>query len=339
MKVATWHGETRFTIDEVPEPAPGPGEVLVAIHTAGICGSDIHATQGLFPVTPPRVLGHEYSGVVVGAGKGVGRRLVGRPVACEPNYGCGACTECRNRRESQCPRVTRVGGFAERVVLPARKVHLLPEGLAPATAALAEPAACCLAGLEMFRMPRGATVLVIGGGVMGLLTIALARVRGAGTTILSDPITGRREAARRLGADVVVDPATEDLKDVVARATGGRGVDVACEAVGTPELVAQAIAVTRPRGFVQLVGVCPVRSRLPADLYDIHYRELTIRGGYGRGTAFRRALALLPKLGVEDLVTARFPLDRIEEAFAHATAGRGFKTAVTPGGTEKNRRS
>ncbi len=330
MRVATWRGETRFTIDEVPEPAPGPGEVLVRVHTAGICGSDIHATQGLFPVTPPRVMGHEYSGVVVGAGKGVSRRLLDRAVACEPNYGCGSCPECRAGRRSQCPACVRVGGFAERVILPARNVHSLPDGLDLATAALAEPAACCLAGLEMFRMPRGATVLVIGGGVMGLLTLALARARGAATAILSDPIASRRERARRLGADVLVDPATEDLKDVVARVTGGGGVDVACEAVGTPQLVAQAIAVTRPRGFVQLVGVSPVGSRLPADLYDIHYRELTIRGAYGRGAAFRRALALLPKLGVEDLITARYPLERIGEGIAHATAGRGIKTVVTP---------
>lgn len=330
MKVATWRGETRFTLDEVPEPAPGPGDTLVAVHTSGICGTDVHATQGLFPATPPKVLGHEYSGVVVGLGRGVSRRWLDRVVACEPNFGCGACLECRSGRESQCARCTRVGGFAERVVLPARNLHPLPEGLDPATASLAEPAACCLAGLEMTKLPRGATVLVIGGGVIGLLTLALARVRGAATTILSEPIAPRREAARRLGADVVVDPTTETLDDAVGRHTGGRGVDVACEAVGRPELVAEAIRLTRPRGVVQLVGVSPAGSRLPADLYDLHFRELTIQGAYGRGTAFRRALRLLPKLGIADLVTARFPLERIEEAFAHAAAGRGLKTAITP---------
>jgi threonine dehydrogenase-like Zn-dependent dehydrogenase len=331
MKVATWRGETRFTLDEAPDPTPGPGEVLVAVHTAGICGSDIHATQGLFPVTPPRVMGHEYSGIVLDAGRGVSRRLVGRAVACEPNYGCGACPECRAGRESQCAGCVRVGGFAERAVLPRRNVHAVPEGLDPATAALAEPAACCLAGLEMFRMPRGATVLVIGGGVMGLLTLALARARGAARAILSDPLPARRELAGRLGADVVVDPARQDLPGVVAELTGGRGVEVACEAVGKPELLAQAVRLVRPRGIVQLVGVNPPGSRLPADLFDFHFRELTLVGAYGRGTAFRRALALLPRLDVAGLITARFPLERIAEAFDHATAGHGVKTAVTPG--------
>ncbi len=334
MKVAIWRGETRFTLDEVAEPAPGPGEVAVAIHTSGICGTDVHATQGLFPVTPPRVMGHEFSGVVVGVGKGVGRRLLGRAVACEPNYGCGTCAACRARRESQCGRCVRVGGFAERVVLPRRNVHPLPAGFGPALAALAEPAACCLSGLEMFRMPREATVLVIGGGLIGLLTLTMARARGAARTILSDPLASRREAARRLGADVLVDPTVEDLPDVVAELTGGRGVDIACEAVGKPELVGQAITLTRNRGVVQLVGVSPAGSRLPADLFDVHFRELTIQGAYGRGTAFGRALAMLPSLRVAELITARFPLERIAEAFAHAAAGHGIKTVITPGTVE-----
>jgi L-iditol 2-dehydrogenase len=331
MRAATWHGGNRFTLDELPEPTPGPGQVLVAVHTAGICGSDVHATQGLFPLTPPRVMGHEYSGTVIAVGRGASRRLVGRAVACEPNYGCGACDACREGRVSQCPRAVRVGGFAERVVLPRHCVHALPEGLDPATAALAEPAACCLEGLEMARMRRGAAVVVIGGGIMGLLTLALAKARGAGTAILSDPVPSRREAARRLGADVTVDPATEDLAQIVDRATGGRGVDLACEAVGKPDLLGAAARLVRPRGVVQLVGVCPGGSTLPVDLFDFHFRELTLTGAYGRGRAFRRVLPLLPGIGAAGLVTDRYPLERIAEAFAHAAAGRGLKTAIVPG--------
>jgi L-iditol 2-dehydrogenase len=331
VRVATWHGESRFTLDEVPDPAPGPGDVLIAVHTAGICGSDIHATQGLFPLTPPRVMGHEYSGTVVAVGRGVSRTLVGRAVACEPNYGCSACDACRAGRVSQCQQAVRVGGFAERVVLPRHCVHPLPKGLDPITAALAEPAACCLEGLEMARMRRGATVVVIGGGIMGLLTLALAKARGAGTAILSDPLASRRDAARRLGADVTVDPTAEDLAKAVDRATRGRGVDLACEAVGKPELLAVAARLTRPRGVVQLVGVCPKGSTLPVDLFDFHFRELTLTGAYGRGTAFHRVLPLLTRIGARRLVTDRYPLQHIAEAFAHAAAGRGLKTAITPG--------
>ncbi len=331
MKVATWRGGPRFTVDEAPTPSPERGQALVAVHAAGICGTDVHATQGLFPWSPPLVMGHEYTGIVEDVGRGVSRRLVGRAVACEPSYGCGKCPECAEGRISQCPRCMRVGGFAERVALPVSALHALPRGLDPVTAALTEPAACCLSGLEMFRMPPGASLLVIGGGIMGLLTMVIARRRGARRLWLSDPLEERRQMAKRLGAAVVIDPTRESLRDRVMALTRGRGADVVAEAVGKPELVAEALTLVRPTGTLQLVGVNPKGSRLPLDLWDVHFREVRIHGAFGRGTAFRRALALMPALGVKRLVTARFPLDRIEEAFAHATAGRGVKTVITPG--------
>jgi L-iditol 2-dehydrogenase len=331
VKTATWRGGARFTVDEVPDPAPGPGQALVAVGAAGICGTDVHATQGLFPWSPPLVMGHEYTGVVQDVGRGVSKRLIGRAVVCEPSYGCGQCPECKEGRISQCPKATRVGGFAERVALPVANLHPLPRGLDPVTAAMTEPASCCLAGLEQFKMPPGATVLVIGGGIMGLLTMVLARRRGARRLILSDPIEERRTAARRVGATVVVDPSHESLRDRVMALTGGRGADVVCEAVGKPSLVAEALTLVRPSGVLQLVGVNPKGSQLPLDLFDLHYREVSIHGAFGRGRSFRRALALMPKLGVKSLITARFPLEKVEDAFAHATAGRGVKTIITPG--------
>ena len=330
MRVATWRGNDRFTLDEAPEPVAGPGHVVVSVRAAGICGTDIHATQGLFPWTPPLVLGHEYTGVVREVGRGVSRSLVGRAVACEPSYGCGACADCEAGRISQCAKCVRVGGFSERVALPARAVHPLPPKLDPVIAALTEPAACCLSGLEMYQMPPNATVLVIGGGIMGLLTMVLAKRRGAKRLILSDPIEERRQIAKRLGAAITVDPTTENLRDRMMALTKGRGIDVVCEAVGKPSLVAEALTLVKPTGVVQLVGVSPKGSQLPLDLWDTHFREVRIHGAFGRGTAFRRALKLMPSLGVGKLVTSRFPLDRIAEAFAHAAAGHGAKTVLTP---------
>src|SRR4030095_1152195 len=125
MRVATWRGNDRFTLDEAPEPVAGPGQVVVSVRAAGICGTHIHATQGRSRCTPPLVLGHEYTGVVREVGRGVSRSLVGRAVACEPSYGCGACADCEAGRVSQCDKCVRVGGFSERVALPARVVHPL----------------------------------------------------------------------------------------------------------------------------------------------------------------------------------------------------------------------
>ncbi len=330
MRVATWRGGSTFTIDHAPDPVPGRGQVVVDVHTAGVCGTDVHATQGLFPWKPPLVMGHEYTGVVRDVGRGVNRRLIGRPVACEPSYGCGDCGECAAGRVSQCARCTRIGGFAERVALPVTCVHPLPAGLDPVTAAMTEPAACCLAGLDQIDISRGGTVLVIGAGIMGLLTMAMARRQGAKRLIVSDPIDERRQAAKRLGASVLIDPTRENLRERIMALTGGLGADVVCEAVGKPQLVAEALTLTKPGGAMQLVGVSPKDSTLPLDLFDVHFREIRIGGAYGRGAAFSRALRLLPKLGVKKLVTARFPLDKIEDAFAHAAAGRGIKTVITP---------
>src|SRR5512143_3236135 len=142
MKVGIWRGGSRFSVDEVPEPTPGPGQVVVEVRAAGICGTDVHATQGLFPWAPPLVMGHEYSGVIVQVGPRVPRTLIGRAVACEPSWGCGECPECREQRVSHCLRLKRAGGFSERVVLPTSAVHPLPEALDLVTAAMTEPAAC-----------------------------------------------------------------------------------------------------------------------------------------------------------------------------------------------------
>lgn len=330
MRVATWRGGTRFSIDEAAEPVAEAGQVVVAVHAAGICGTDIHATQGLFPWSPPLILGHEYTGVVRAVGRGVPKSLAGRTVACEPSYGCGKCAECDAGRITQCRSLKRVGGFAERVALPARCVHPLPRGLDPVTAALTEPTACCLAGLEKFPMERGATVLVLGGGIMGLLTMVLARRRGAPRLILSDPIEERRTIAKKLGAHAVIDPAKENLRERVMALTNERGADLVCEAVGKPELVAEALTLVKPTGVLQLVGVSPRDSEIPLSLWDVHFREIRIGGAFGRGTAFRRALRLMPTLGVHRLITARFPLARTAEAFAHASAARGAKTVIMP---------
>ena len=286
MKAATWQGDNRFTLDEVPDPAAGPGQVLVAVHTAGICGTDVHATQGLFPWKPPAGDGPRVHG---------DRRR--RGARGEP-----ASRRARGRLRAQLRvwRVRRVPGppgeplpahLAGRRLRRARGSPRVggarvPAGLDPATAALTEPAACCLAGLEMFKMPSDATVLVIGGGIMGLLTMVLAKKRGAARAILSDPIAERREIASRLGADHVVDPAREDLRRRVRGADGrprsGRGLRGGGKARsgGRGHRHGQAHG-HRParRGEPRRVGRCPSTSTTST------IGSCRIQGAYGRGTA------------------------------------------------------
>ena len=240
-----------------PSPPPGPGQVLVAVHTAGICGSDIHATQGLFPLTHPRVMGAEYSGTVLAAGRGVSRRLVGQAVACEPNYGCGACDDCPARAASASAS-TPCGWAASRsgwcspgtACTPSRKDSTSPRRPSPS------PRPAASRGSRWARMRRGATVVVIGGGIMGLLTLALAKARGAGTAILSDPVASRREAAGRLGADVTVDPSHRGTwpGSWTARPVAGASTSPARRSESRSSW-RRARGLVRPRGVVQLVGV------------------------------------------------------------------------------------
>jgi 2-desacetyl-2-hydroxyethyl bacteriochlorophyllide A dehydrogenase len=333
MKAAVWHGGAKFTIEERPDPAPGPGQVVVKVDTVGVCGTDVHITQGLFPATPPMILGHEFSGRIVEAGKGVSKRRIGQQVVCDITSHCGKCDNCREWTVSRCQNAQRTtGALAQFAVAPSQAAHRLPDGIDLETAALTEPASCCLSGSYMFPMPKDAVVLVIGGGIMGQFTVAFLKRRGARTVILSEPVEARRKLGRQMGADIVNDPRAEDLKDVVMRATNGRGVHLAAEVVGKPELVARCVSLTRPRGNVLMIGVCPERSTLPSDLYDFHYREVGLRGAFGRGNYFRKTLHLLPELNLEGVITARYPLNRAYDAIYDSGQGRGVKLVVNPNG-------
>ena len=227
---------------------------------------------------------------------------------------------------------SRTGGYAEYAVLPNSVVHDLPEGLSLADAALGEPAAVCLVGLERCMTPGGSSMVVIGGGLIGQLTLAFAKARGIGVSILSDPVPARREQALRLGADFVHDPAAGPLREVVAEVTDGRGIDLAVEAVGKPELVDLAIQVARPRGEVLILGVSPRGTTIPSDLFETHYKELIIVNSFGRGDGYIRAINLLAEIDLTGVSGDRYPLHRAADAMKAAATGtsKSVKTAIAP---------
>ena len=283
MKVATWRGGAKFTLDEAPDPVAETGQVVVKVDNVGICGSDVHLTQGLFPGEPPRVLGHEFSGVIVETGPGVDESIRGRRVVAIPTWVCGDCAGCRAGLRNVCVDPLRAFGMAEYAVMPEYNALEVPAGLDLQTAAIMEPSACCLSGLEMFEMPEDAVVLVMGGGVMGLMTAAFAKLRGARTVIMSEPIESRRNLAAQLGADQVIDPDDGRPRWTDKRPYGrprrarrmrsggqtfvGRAGDKAHKAAGK-----RATRRGKPAG--QHVACRPVRHSLP--------RTLDPRGVWGR---------------------------------------------------------
>ena len=332
MKFATWRGDNNFTIDEEPDPIAGPGEVVVRIETASICGTEVHVTQGLFPNNPPSRLGHELSGTIVEVGKGVDRTRLGQPVACDSGSFCRECFECLSGRTTRCVEKVSFGGYAEYIKVPEYCTYPVPDGVGLPEASLTEPASCCLIGLERSEIPPGASVLVIGGGIMGQMTLGIAKLMGAGTSILSDPVAERRDMAKQLGADIVHDPGQTPLRDFIMDVTDGRGVQFSCEAVGKPELVDLAIQLTRKRGTMEILGVCPKESRLPSDLYDIHFREIKVVCSFGRGDEMLRALDAMARMNLDGIIGTRYPLEQIGAAFKQAASAQGMKTAIAPHG-------
>ncbi len=333
MKAMTWLGEDRFEMDEAPDPEPGPDQVVVRVDTVGVCGTDVHITQGLFPSTPPLVLGHEASGEIISVGSNIPSSRIGERVAMDTTSHCGECENCRTWSWSRCENAVKSSGyFAELAVLPSQSAHRIPDSMSLETAALTEPASCCLSGVGRLSIPENAVAVVIGGGIMGLFTLAFLKSHGVETAVMSEPVASRREIAKDLGANVLHDPATGSLDDLVNDLTGGRGAHIAAEAVGRAELVAKCAEVVRPRGDVLMIGVCPQGAPLPVDLYDFHYKEIRLQGAFGRGNVFGDTPDAISRLKLDGVISGRYSLDHVPQAIADSGAGKGIKFVIKPNG-------
>ena len=338
MKLQQPGGQGALTSTEVPMPEPGPEEALVRVAACGFCHHDLLVMKGLLRrgVKPGLIPGHEFSGIVTKVGGNVATLKPGDRVVSLLVSACGHCDRCLQGREHRCRNGQgighgRDGGFAEYVLIDQRQAHIVPDGLDPETASMTEPAACVISCLNMLGdIEEGCDALVVGGGLLGLFTVGMLRLRGAGRIILSEPNPKRLAMGRQFGADVLNDPTKDDLGELVNDLTGGWGVKIGAEAVGVPQLVANVSKMVRPRGNLVLVGVSPVGSPLPIDLYDIHYKEITISGAYGAGDAFAEALEALLRLKLEGVVSGRFPLEAIQEAFAASAGGEGVKYMIAP---------
>ncbi len=297
------HGPGDLRLQEVADPSPGPGEVVLQVEYAMTCATDAKMLRnGRHPALPepPAPFGHEATGHVVAAGDGVRWPAVGDAVVVANSAPCGGCFYCLRERPSLCESLVFLWGtFAERILVPARivAVNMLarPAGLDPRLAAMIEPLACAIRGVQQSQAGHGDSVVIVGGGVQGqFLTACLAR-RGC-QVVVCDPHEERRERALRFGATRALDAPRDDagVRSVRAETPGGRGADVVFEAVGRPETWQVAVGIARPAGEVNLYGGCPPGSTvtLPAD--RLHYHELRLQGSYHHTPeAVREALALL----------------------------------------------
>jgi L-iditol 2-dehydrogenase len=325
-----------------PEPVLEPGDMLIKVRAATICGTDLRILRGekTAGIRYPSIIGHEFSGIVADAGGHAGFS-VGDAVCVCPAYACGRCDNCLRDAENLCRNLVATGyqidgAFAEYIRVPGFAVgsgHVFakPEALSFEAAALAEPLACVMQGQAQANVHRGDVVVVLGAGPIGLLHVKLARASGAKTIIVSQRSAMRRDAALKAGADIVVDPMNEDVFAIVRAATGGLGADVVIVAIGAPSLANDAIRLARQRGRVNLFAGFPKNAQVALDVNAIHYNEIAVTGTFGlKRSLYKRALDIMARgeIEVESLLTHRFALDEIEDAFRVAGDGTALKVAV-----------
>ncbi len=342
MKAGVLKDVNEVSYMTVAEPLLYPGDMLLKVKAATVCGTDIRILRGkkTSGIRYPSVLGHEFAGVVADTG-GNKQFKVGDAVCVCPQFACGHCEYCIRGAENLCRNLTSIGyeidgAFAEYVRIPASgvasgNVFAIPEGLSFENAALAEPLSCVMNGQERVGVNMGDVVVVLGAGAIGILHVKLARQAGARKIVVSEPNPLRREAARKAGADVLIDPTTEDLLARVRDASDGLGADVAIVAIGVPALANDAIRLVRHRGRVSLFAGFNKGTQAEIDVNAIHYNELIVTGSFGlTRLQFERSLKMIASghFEVESLLTHRFGLQDIVAALATAEQGSAIKVAL-----------
>jgi (R,R)-butanediol dehydrogenase/meso-butanediol dehydrogenase/diacetyl reductase len=338
-------------VDEVAEPAAAPGEVVVGVAACGLCGSDLHEylhgpvyipkkAHPLTGVVPPVTLGHEFAGRVVAVGAGVTALRPGDRVTVNPCLVCGECRWCRSGRRNHCAKLATVGlsrdgALAPLVAVPAYGCHALPPEVSDEEGAAVEPLSVAVHACRRARLAPGERVAVVGAGPVGLLVLQVARARGARWVVVVEPRTERRELARALGADEVIDPGSVDAGRVIADLTDGERAEVVFECVGSPAAFAAAVRASGKCGRIVLVGLLP--DPVPLNALQILAHEKEIVGSSAYVDEFPEAIELLARrrVRVGPLLTGRVPLERAVadglEALLRPEAGH-VKILVTPAG-------
>jgi len=310
-------------VEDVPRPVPGPHDLLVKVEACGICGSDRHMFRGEFPTARPVTLGHEFSGIVEAAGAAVEGLRIGTRITGDPNISCGRCDDCLAGRPNLCAGLSAIGvhrdgGFAEYVLVPAGQAVALPPGLNPLHGAFCEPVSCCLHAIDVARIPPGGSVAILGGGVIGLPMVELARRAGAGTVVLSTRQAPRRALALELGAHHVVDAGADPVAAV--RAILPRGADVVLECAGVAETFRQSVAMARRGGTVVLFGVVPEGEQVALSPFELLTKELRLESAWLNPLTHPRAAELIADgaLSLDRLITRTISLDEVPAAIAGA---------------------
>jgi L-iditol 2-dehydrogenase len=338
----------RLDTVDVPMPRPGPEEVLVRVEACGICGSDVHGYDGSSGRRiPPLIMGHEASGTVSAVGPGATKFKPGDPVTFDSTVYCGHCEYCRKGEVNLCenrqvlgvsiPEYRREGAFAEYVVVPERIVYRLPDNVPFREAAMVEPLAVAVHAVSLSRLPEGASALVVGAGMIGLLVLEALRAAGCKNIIVTDIDESRLQLAKDLGATVAINGKTSDTVAEVRKLTSGEGVDVALEAVGSTPTVKVAIESVRKGGTVTLIGNIAPSVEIPLQI--VVSRQLRLQGSAASAGEYPRCIDMLARgrVNLKPLISVVAPLEEGPQWFErlHERHPNLMKVILSP--TEQSR--
>lgn len=338
MKAAVFYEPGKIIVEEHECREPGPDEVMIQVKAAGICGTDMHiydGAKGASECYPPIVLGHEFAGVIEAVGADVEGFKAGDHVTVDPSIVCGECYECLIGNPHFCQSysatgVTYDGGFAEYCTVAAKQVFKLKEEVTFEAAAMCEPVGCCVHGIDQANIKAGDVVMIIGGGAIGLIMMQLARISGASTVIVSEPIAEKREKALALGADYAVDPMAANAVEELRKTQEMPKINVVIECVGRPETMQDALKYAGRGATVVFFGLTEPDCEIPLNPYQVFQKELTITSSFVNPYTHSRAVDLINggKLKLEELISDIIPLDEIEKAFV--IRGKNGKMIIKP---------
>lgn len=326
MKAAVFYEKHDLRVEDIQMPEIlKEDDVLIKVHACGICGTDMHifgGDEGAAPTPRGTVLGHEFSGEVVDIGSAVRNLKVGDRVCVDPNKLCGVCDPCREGIGHFCENMIGIGttvngGFAEYCVVPMSQVYTFGDKITYGMAAMTEPVACCLHGIDMCDIESGGPVAVIGGGMIGLIMLQLASLKGASRLIMIEPIAEKRELAKKLGASLVIDPFAEDVKAVLAR-EGIERISTIIECVGKPGTMAQAIEIAGYKSTVMLFGLTAPGDEMKVKPFELFKKEITLRASFINPYTQKRALDLIEsgRIDVSSMIHKEIPIEELPSLLA-----------------------
>jgi len=334
VKAALYEAPYQIGVRDLPQPEPGPNDVVVRVAACGICGTDQHIFAGDFFPTYPLVGGHELAGEVVRIGTDVDTVREGQRVAVDPSIFCGYCYFCQRAQGNHCLNwqaigVTRNGGFAEYVVAPKANAYPI-DGMPYEQAAFVEPISCVVYGLRRVKIPLGANVLIYGAGSIGLLMMQLVRHGGASRVVSVDIKDEKLALARILGAHDTVRAGHE--ADAALRDISPLGFDAVIDCTGVPKVVEHMFAHVRNEGKLLFFGVNPTDATIKLSPYDVYRKDLEIYGSFALRYTFHAAIDLMRSGAVDvgPLLSDRMPIERFADALALAGSGEALKVQIQP---------